>query len=131
MQKRIREKSVSRVKWYAVLLLAVAAFGIIGCQQPAKTPVKDVKQEKAQKPQGETPAKPEKAKTGKDNADKPKEKEAEKQPEKPQQNQQGSITYQGLALPVTLARSPQELRERIIAETKSWFLLSGSRLLMT
>lgn len=118
MQKRIREKSVSRVKWYAVLLLAVAAFGIIGCQQPAKTPVKDVNQEKAQKPQGETPAKPEKAKTGKDNADKPKEKEAEKQPEKPQQNQQGSITYQGLALPVTLARSPQELRERIIAETK-------------
>ena len=124
MQKRIREKSVTRMRWYAALLLTITVWGMIGCQQPTKTPVKEVKQEKqenqgkVQKPSGETPPKPDKNKNGKESADKPTNKEPEKPQQESQQNQAGQITYQGLASPVTLSRSPQELRERIIAETQ-------------
>ena len=99
MQKRTREQSVTRMRWYAVLLLALTAVGMIGCQQPTKTPVKEVKQEKqekqekAQKPSGETPSKPEKKKNGKESAEKTTEKEPEKQQQEgASQNQAGQIT---------------------------------------
>ncbi|MGI5089111.1 tetanolysin O [Treponema vincentii] len=87
MQQQEWAKSTTRIKHRAVLLIWLAVIGIAGCQQPTKPLLKETKQEK--------PINPSSPKQDKPN------------------NQQGEITYKGLELPESLARSPQRLRELI------------------
>ena len=87
MQQQEWAKSTTRIKHRAVLLIWLAVIGIAGCQQPTKPLLKETKQEK--------PINPSSPKQDKPN------------------NQQGEITYKGLVLPESLARSPQRLRELI------------------
>ena len=87
MQQQEWAKSTTRIKHRAVLLIWLAAIGIAGCQQPTKPLLKETKQEKPTNPSSPKQDKP--------------------------NNQQGEITYKGLELPESLARSPQRLRELI------------------
>ena len=83
-------------------------LGITGCQQPAKPLVKEIKTEKS----SQKPAKPEKPSNG--NGGNTNNGQNSGGSGNNQNSEQGEITYKGLAIPETLARSPQQLREMII-----------------
>lgn len=108
MQQQKRAKPVTHVKWAAALLLCLFLIAATGCQQPTKSLIKETKTEKT--PQ--KPAKPEKPGNG--NNGNTNGSQNGGNPGNGQSNGQGEITYQGLAIPDTLARSPQRLREMII-----------------
>ena len=108
MQQQKRAKPVPHVKWAAALLLCLFLIAATGCQQPTKSLIKETKTEKT--PQ--KPAKPEKPGNG--NNGNTNGSQNGGNPGNGQSNGQGEITYQGLDIPDTLARSPQRLREMII-----------------
>ena len=129
MQQQKWAKPTTCIKRYAVLLFWLVMVGVTGCQQPAKTLVKETKTEKTpQKPttiiSTEKPAKPNNGNTGNtnnsqngNNSNSGNSNSGGNQNNanpNEQNNEQGKITYQGLAIPETLARSPQQLREMII-----------------
>ena len=108
MQQQKRAKPVTHVTWAAALLLCLFLIAATGCQQPTKSLIKETKTEKT--PQ--KPAKPEKPGNG--NNGNTNGSQNGGNPGNGQSNGQGEITYQGLDIPDTLARSPQRLREMII-----------------
>ena len=112
MQQQKRVKPATCIKRCAVLLLWFAVIGIMGCQQPAKPLVKETKTEKLpQKSANSSSSKPDKSKAdngkntnnGQDNGN-----------SDSSAYEEGEITYKGLDIPKTLARSPQRLCEMII-----------------
>ncbi len=100
MQQQKRVKPALCITRYAVLLVWLAAIGIAGCQQPAKSLIKEQNPEKSTTPASPKPAKPNTKSGGNTN--------------NTQNNDQGESVYQGLDIPDSLARSPQRLREMII-----------------
>ena len=108
MQQQKRANSVTHVKCAAALLLCLFLIAAIGCQQPTKALIRETKTEKTPP----KPAKPEKPSNG--NNGNPNDPQNGGNPGNGQNNEQGKITYQGLDIPDTLARSPQRLREMII-----------------
>ncbi|EEV20329.1 hypothetical protein TREVI0001_2078 [Treponema vincentii ATCC 35580] len=121
MQKQKRAKLTARIKRYIVLLICLAAAGIAGCQQPAKPLVKEIKTEKPiQKPATPSSQKPDKQ-VKPDKSDKPDTGKGENTNGTQNGNNSGNgsneqegISYKGLNIPDSLARSPQKLRELIV-----------------
>lgn len=111
MQQQKRVKPALCITRYAVLLVWLAAIGIAGCQQPAKSLIKEQNPEKSTTPASPKPAKPNTKSGGNTN--------------NTQNNGQGESVYQGLDIPDSLARSPQRLRELITQgeqhETEPYF----------
>lgn len=106
MQQQLWTKSKARIKHYAVLVLFIAAVWGTGCQQPAKPLDTETRQENPLEPSAES----------KKEKDKGKDKTKNEEHKKPNTQNPGVVTYQGLAIPLTLSRSPQELKERILQE---------------
>ena len=121
MQQQKRAKPATRIKHCVVLLIWLTAIGLTGCQQPAKPLVKEIKAEKpvekTTSPPPQKPAKPDKSNKGNEgntNSSQNGGNSGVGASGNNQNNEQGKITYQGLDIPDTLARSPQRLREMII-----------------
>ena len=108
MQQQKRAKPATRMKWGA-LLLCLVMFGMMGCQQPTKPLLKEIKTEKPNT--SSNPAKP--AKTGNGNGENANGSQNGGNSGKGQNNEQEEIDYKGFKIPATLARSPQRLRELI------------------
>lgn len=139
MHTRKRKISAKCIR-YAVLLMYAAVFGLSGCQQPVK------QQEKPGKPasQKPSPVKPANGtNTGGGNSQNGQQNGGQGNGQNNTGGQgngqnnnggnppanggngganpppQGEITYQGMQISNTLSRTPQELQERIIAETET------------
>lgn len=110
MQKHFWTQSTAQMKWYPALLLFTAVISIMGCQQPAEPSITETRNEKQANQSAES-------KNDKDKG-KPQKGEENKTTGSQQQHKPGVVTYQGLAIPLTLSRSPQELNKRIIKETQ-------------
>lgn len=108
MQQQKRAKPATRMKWGA-LLLCLVVFGMMGCQQPTKPLLKEIKTEKPNT--SSNPAKPDKAGNG--NGENANGSQNGGNSGKGQNNEQEEIDYKGFKIPATLARSPQRLRELI------------------
>ena len=108
MQQQKRAKPATRMKWGA-LLLCLVVFGMMGCQQPTKPLLKEIKTEKPNT--SSNPAKPDK--TGNGNGENANGSQNGGNSGKGQNNEQEEIDYKGFKIPATLARSPQRLRELI------------------
>ena len=108
MQQQKRAKPATRMKWGAFLLCLVM-FGMMGCQQPTKPLLKEIKTEKPNT--SSNPAKPDK--TGNGNGENANGSQNGGNSGKGQNNEQEEIDYKGFKIPATLARSPQRLRELI------------------
>ena len=108
MQQQKRAKPATRMKWGA-LLLCLVVFGMMGCQQPTKPLLKEIKTEKPNT--SSNPAKPDK--TGNGNGENANGSQNGGNSGKGQNNEQEEIDYKGVKIPATLARSPQRLRELI------------------
>ena len=108
MQQQKRAKPATRMKWGA-LLLCLVMFGMMGCQQPTKPLLKEIKTEKPNT--SSNPAKPDK--TGNGNGENANGSQNGGNSGKGQNNEQEEIDYKGFKIPATLARSPQRLRELI------------------
>ena len=109
-QQRAKPAICVKLRRSAALLLCLMLLGITGCQQPAKPLVKEIKTEKS----SQKPAKPEKPSNG--NGGNTNNGQNGGGSGNNQNSEQGEITYKGLDIPKSLARSPQKLREMIIQE---------------
>ena len=105
MQQQKRAKPATRMKWGS-LLICLVLLGITGCQQPTKPLVKEIKTDKSV----QRPSKPDKPNNGNgENTNNG----TGAHSGNGQNNEQEELTYKGLDIPKTLARSPQRLRELI------------------
>ncbi|AIW88926.1 MULTISPECIES: thiol-activated cytolysin family protein [unclassified Treponema] len=105
MQQQKRAKPTTRMKWGS-LLICLVLLGITGCQQPTKPLVKEIKTDKSV----QRPSKPDKPNNGNgENTNNG----TGAHSGNGQSNEQEELTYKGLDIPKTLARSPQRLRELI------------------
>ena len=105
MQQQKRAKPATRMKWRS-LLICLVLLGITGCQQPTKPLVKEIKTDKSV----QRPSKPDKPNNGNgENTNNG----TGAHSGNGQHNEQEELTYKGLDIPKTLARSPQRLRELI------------------
>lgn len=125
MQQQKRVNLGTRLNHWAVLLLWLVAVGIAGCQQPAKPLLKEIKPAKTpQKSTNTSSSKPVKPNNGNGESTNGNNSGSN------QTYEQGEITYKGLDIPKTLARSPQRLREKImqgpqVGETEPRFNTQG------